>query len=284
MTRQAYRSLLFIPGHRQSMIAKARTMIADAVVFDLEDSVPASEKESARSLVAETLSNWPDDGVPAAFVRINSPQMGLITDDLGVLAESPHAGIIVPKVDLPIELAAVLDRVGRTEREVLVNVETPRSLLRAEAFGDTPGITGLFLGAEDLTHSLGMRRTLGGDELSWPRFLVLAAARAAGIDAYDTIHPDFRDIDSLRVDCERAVSYGFDGKFAIHPAQLPIINRAFTPSEAEIEHASRIVEAFEAAVERGDGAVAVDGQMVDPPVAERARAVLRRAEARASTS
>lgn len=277
MTSSTYRSLLFIPGHRQSMLAKARAVPADAVVFDLEDSVPASEKDTARALVADILDDWPESGAPAAFVRINPPRAAHLHLDLEVLDAHDHVGIIVPKVDLPIELSAVFDRMGRGSRDIIVNIETPRSLLRAADFADTSGVSGLFLGAEDLTNALGMRRTSAGDELSWPRFLVLAASRAAGIEAYDTIHPEFHNLDTLRADCERAASYGFDGKFAIHPAQIPVINAAFTPPEDEVAHARRVVEAFEAAVERGDGAVAVDGQMVDPPVAERARALLRRA-------
>ena len=268
------------------MLDKARLVEADAVVFDLEDSVPPAEKATARHLVSNMLADWPTSSAPVPFVRVNPPRVGVVRQDIEVLASSPHAGVVVPKVDLPIELDVVFDCVGRHAREVIVNIETPRSLLRAEAFADTPGVSGLFLGSEDLTNAMGTRRTSAGDELSWPRFLILTAARAAGIAAYDTIHPEFRDLDVLRLDCERAAALGFDGKFAIHPAQLPVINQAFTPSEAEIDQARRLIEMFDEAVTRGDGAIAVDGQMVDPPVAERARALLRRArvgESSAST-
>jgi citrate lyase subunit beta/citryl-CoA lyase len=113
-----------------------------------------------------------------------------------------------------------------------------------------------------------------------PRFLLLAAARSADVFAWDTINPEFRDLELLMRDCRSAASMGFDGKFAIHPAQIPVIHEAFSPSRDEINRAMRIVEAFDAAVARGDGAVAVDGQMVDPPVARRAHAVLERARQR----
>lgn len=259
------------------MLDKALLVEADAVVFDLEDSVPLAEKATARLLVSNMLANWPTSSAPIPFVRVNPPRVGVVRQDIEVVTSSGGAGIIVPKVDLPIELDAVFDSVGRHTREVIVNIETPRSLLHAEAFADTPGVSGLFLGSEDLTNAMGTRRTSAGDELSWPRFLILTAARAAGIAAYDTIHPDFRNLDVVRRDCERAAALGFDGKFAIHPAQVPIINQAFTPSEADIDRARRIVEMFDEAVTRAEGAVAVDGQMVDPPVAERARALLRRA-------
>lgn len=267
------------------MLDKALTVDADAVVFDLEDSVPNAEKATARRLVSDLIARWPAGDGPRLMVRINPPRAGVVEQDIQVVSQSPRSGIVVPKVDLPIELEMVFERLGWNSRDVIVNIETPRSLLRAEAFADTPGVSGLFLGSEDLTNAMGTRRTSEGNELSWPRFLILAAARAAGIAAYDTIHPEFRDLESFRHDCERAAALGFDGKFAIHPAQLPVINQAFSPSDEEIVQARRIVVAFDEAVGRGEGAVAVDGQMVDPPVAERARAVLMRAgvEVRASS-
>jgi citrate lyase subunit beta / citryl-CoA lyase len=258
------------------MVAKAATLETDAIVFDLEDSVPLAEKQAARTCVIDALRSWPDDA-PAAFIRVNSPRLGLITDDARVVTARDGVGVIVPKVDRPVELDAVFDVLGTRQRELIINIETPRSLLHAEAFADTHGVDGIFLGGEDLTLALGTRRTSEGAELAVPRFLILAAARAAGIAAYDTVFADFRDLAALERDAATAADLGFDGKFAIHPAQLPVILGAFMPSPEAVTHAQRIVDAFDAAVERGEGAVAVDGQMIDPPVAERARAVLRRA-------
>lgn len=271
----APRTLLFIPGHRESMLAKAASAPADAVVFDLEDSVPLSEKATARQLVSALLDNWA--GEPRLYVRINAPRFEMLDEDIAVALRRDDVGVLVPKVDRPVELTGVFDRLRGRGCEVLVNIETPRSLLRAEEFADTPGVDGLFLGAEDLTQALGMRRTIEGEELAIPRLLVVAAARAASIAAYDTICPEFRDLDVVARDAERASAVGFDGKFAIHPAQLESITRAFTPSDAEIEQARKIVTAYDDAVRSGQGAVAVDGQMIDPPVAERARAILNRA-------
>lgn len=257
------------------MIAKSAILDADAIVFDLEDSVPAGEKQAARLLVFQALADWPDSAA-ATYVRINSPRYGMVADDTSGLRGREHVGIVVPKVDRPVELAAVFDALGTRQRELLVNIETPRALLHAEEFADTYGVDGLFLGGEDLTNALGMRRTAAGAELTAARFMVLVAARAAGIAAYDTIFADFHDLTALEYDARAAAEMGFDGKFAIHPAQLPVIRHAFTPTPEAVAHAKRIVAAFDAAVRRGDGAVAVDGQMVDPPVAERARALLRR--------
>lgn len=257
------------------MLARAATLAADAIVFDLEDSVPLTEKEIARVLVSETLANWPT-GSPAAYIRINPPRFGMLRQDTTVIASAPQAGIVVPKVDRPVELAAVFAAAGR-DRDVIVNLETPRAILRAEAFADTSGVGGIFLGGEDFTNAIGARRTVEGTELGWARFAVLLAARAAGIAAYDTICPEFRDLAIVEQDARYAAELGYDGKFAIHPAQLSAIHSAFTPSGADVERATRIIAAFDQAQAGGIGAVAVDGQMVDPPVAERARAVLRRA-------
>lgn len=271
----APRSLLFVPGNREPMLAKAPAIPADAIVLDLEDSVPPGEKDAARAHVRDRIATWPATG-PALFVRINPPRFGMVAEDAGALHGHPNVGVLVPKVDRAVELALVFATFGR-ERETLVNIETPRSLLRAEEFADTPGVTGLFLGGEDLTRALGMSRTPGGAELSWARFMLVTAARAGGVDVYDSICPEFRDMAVLEHDCRTAAAFGFDGKFAIHPAQIPLIHAAFTPTAEEVAQAQRIVAAYDDAVAHGLGSVAVDGQMVDPPVADRARALLQRA-------
>ncbi|HUG14234.1 MAG TPA: CoA ester lyase [Thermomicrobiales bacterium] len=268
-----YRSLLFVPGHRESMLAKATQLEADAVVFDLEDSVPPDQRAAAREMVREMLRGW--SGAARPFVRLNAPLAGALAEDLTVI-DGVDAGVVIPKIDFPVELDAVFDALRGRQREMIVTLETPRSLLRAEEIADTRGVHGIFLGGEDLTNALRSRRTPGGAELTWARNVTLVAARAAGVDAYDTICPEFRDVDTLTIDCSVAASMGFDGKFAIHPAQIPIIHLAFSPSSAEIDHARRIVTAFDDALSQGRGAIEVDGQMVDPPVAERARALLAR--------
>jgi len=271
------RTLLFVPGHRESMVARAFERGADAIVFDLEDSVPPSEKVNARRLVSDTIGTWPSGAAPRVYVRINSPRLKLLEEDIDVLNVAPVAGVVVPKVDFPIELQAIFERLGNRDRDVIVNIETPRSIMHAEEFAKTHGVGGLFLGGEDLTESLGMQRSAEGDELAIPRFLLLDACRAAGIAAYDTICPEFRDPETVYRDALYASSMGFDGKFAIHPSQIEPIQRAFTPSDVEVVEARRIVDAFDQAVAEGMAAVAVDGKMIDPPVAERARALLTRA-------
>jgi citrate lyase subunit beta/citryl-CoA lyase len=270
------RSLLFVPGQREKMLAKAATLPADAIVFDLEDSVPPAEKAAAREMVAAALGDWPAQA-PRPYVRVNAPRDGQVAEDVAAVLAHPTCGVLVPKVDRPVELLALFDAFGGRARELLVNIETPRALLHVEEFADTPGVAGLFLGGEDLTLALGARRTPEGGELSWPRYLLLVAARAAGIAAFDAIHPEFSNLAVFQRDCEIGAAAGFDGKFAIHPAQLPAIHAAYTPDADAIAHAQRVVTVYDAAMARGEGAVAIDGQMIDPPVAERARALLRRA-------
>jgi citrate lyase subunit beta / citryl-CoA lyase len=259
------------------MVAKASERGADAVVFDLEDSVPPSEKANARALVSDEIRNWSSDSACRVYVRVNPPRHNLLDEDLQVLNSGVVAGVVVPKVDFPIELAALVERSVDRNRDVIVNIETPRSILHAEDFARTPGVGGLFLGGEDLTESLGMHRTPGSDELAIARFLMLAACRAAGIAAYDTICPEFRDLDVVYNDALTASTMGFDGKFAIHPSQIEPIHRAFTPTDVDLAQARRIVDAYDQAVADGRAAVAVDGKMIDPPVAERARALVTRA-------
>jgi citrate lyase subunit beta / citryl-CoA lyase len=259
------------------MVTRSIDRPADAIVLDLEDSVPINEKTSARKLAAITIANWPLDAGSQLYVRINPPRFDMLDEDLAVVQNHPAIGLVVPKVDLPVELTTLFTRLGAHSRDIIINIETPRALLHAEEFADTEGVGGLFLGGEDLTQALGMRRTSSGDELNVARMWILTASRAAGIAAYDAVCPDFRDLDVVQRDANVASAMGFDGKFAIHPAQLEPITRAFTPSADDVREARRIVGAYDDAVQSGRGAVAVDGRMIDPPVAERARALLARA-------
>jgi citrate lyase subunit beta/citryl-CoA lyase len=270
--------LLFVPGHRERMVEKAAALEVDAVVFDLEDSVPPAQKPDARANVKRALAGWRADR-PLPFVRVNPPRAGLVAEDAPVIAGQPGVGVVIPKVDRSLEVESIGDALGLFERQVIVTVETPRAFFHLEELADHRLVDGLCLGGEDLAFGMGMRRTARATEFDVPRFLIVAAARAANIAAYDSICPDFRDLDVVRADAQRGADAGMDGKFAIHPAQAPVIQEIFFPSPEELEQARRIVAAFDEGVARGEGAVAVDGQMIDAPVAERLRAILRRGAA-----
>ncbi len=268
-------TLLFVPGHRQSMVVKAPTLDVDAVVLDLEDSVPLQEKDAARRSVRAALENWPE-AAPQVYVRVNPPRASMGAADGDVVADISRAGVVIPKVDRAIEIDVLSGPIGLACRDVIVTIETPRAMFHLEEIADHRQVDGLCLGGEDLAFSLGMNRTETADEFSIPRFMIVAAARASGIAAYDSICPEFRDLAILLEDSRKGAAAGMDGKFAIHPAQVPCIREAFKPGPEEIDRATRIVDAYDAAVSRGEGAVAVDGQMIDPPVAERYRAIIMR--------
>ena len=257
------------------MVSKALQIDVDAIVFDLEDSVPHAEKPLARSIVARALDTWPETH-PEPYVRINAPNATTMEEDTRIVETRPAAGLVVPKIGDANDLASLRASLDLDSRDVIVTIETPRSLFHLEEIAEERQVNGLCLGGEDLAMSIGMQRTAHAGEFDIPRFLMTAAARSAGIAAYDAICPEFRDLDLVHRDAGRAARAGMDGKFAIHPAQVHPIRRAFAPDQADLDHARRVVSAYDDAVRSGRAAIAVDGQMIDPPVAERFRAMLQR--------
>jgi len=273
------RSMLYVPGIRQDRFAKAMSAGADAVIFDLEDSVEAGQKEKARSLIAEFLAT-PSTG-PLRLVRFNGIHTSEGEADLEFFSgQSGFDGVLLPKVET-VGLVELVARVfarhapGGAVPPLLLMIETPAAILRAGdiATADAP-VAALLFGAEDFTASLGVERTTDGEELLYARGQIALAAAAVRADAIDAVFTDLNDIDGLRRDCRRARGLGFRGKMAIHPKQIEIINETFTPAPAEVERARRVVEAFETARAAGQGVTTLEGKMVELPVVERARRVL----------
>jgi citrate lyase subunit beta/citryl-CoA lyase len=271
------RSMLYVPGTRADRFAKAMAAGADAVVFDLEDSVEAEQKEKARSLIADFLSG-PSTGV-LRLIRFNGVHTSDGEADLEFFSgRTGFDGVLLPKVET-VGLVELVARVfarhapGGIVPPLLLLIETPTAVLRAGdiATADAP-VAALLFGAEDLTARLGVERTTDGEELLYARGQIALAAAAARAE-----FTDLNDVEGLRRDCRRARGLGFHGKMAIHPKQVEIINQAFTPAAAEIERARRVVEAYEAARAGGEGVTTVDGRMVELPIVERARRVLARA-------
>jgi citrate lyase subunit beta/citryl-CoA lyase len=279
------RSMLFVPGTRQDRFGKAMAAGADAVVFDLEDSVEAGQKEKARSLIAEFLSA-PSTGT-LRFVRFNGVHTKDGEADLEFFSgRTGFDGVLLPKVETVglVELVARLfarHAPGGIVPPLLLLIETPAAVLRAGDIvtADAP-VAALLFGAEDFTARLGVERTTDGEELLYARGQIAAAAAAARAEAIDAVFTDLNDPEGLRRDCRRARGLGFHGKMAIHPKQIEIINDAFTPAAAEIERARRVVEAYDAARAGGHGVTTLDGRMVELPVVDRARRVLALAAAR----
>jgi citrate lyase subunit beta/citryl-CoA lyase len=265
------------------MLAKARVLPCDAVMLDLEDGVPPGEKQAARAILRQAL----DEALygPLAVVRVNAFATGLAEDDLRATLTGGVAAVCLPKAETPADVLRLATLIAGTEAEqgwtagklgILLMVETALGVLNAHAMAcASPRVQALCLGGEDLTRDLGATRTRQGSELAFSRAHLVVAARAARIRAIDTIWTGLDDPEGLEAESRQARQLGYSGKLVIHPSQIAPVHRAFAPTEAEILDARRVVEAAAAGQARGDGVVALSGQMIDAPVVARAREVLR---------
>jgi len=263
------RSLLFVPGDRPDRMEKALGAGADALILDLEDSVAPAAKAEARRHVAEFLNA---NGTAKLWVRIN-PLGGEEADrDLAAVLASHPDGIVLPKAEGGAsvgELARRLTERGNATAQILpIATETPAAIFQLGSYAGAKRLAGLTWGAEDLPAAVGAATSREPDGRYTPpyelaRSLCLFGAAAAGVPPIETVYPAFRDLDGLSAYAGRARRDGFAGMMAIHPAQVPAINAAFTPSEAEVAHARAVVAAFEAAP--GAGALSLDGRMIDRP-------------------
>lgn len=275
----ARRSVLFSPGDQADLLQKAPESGADVVVFDLEDAVAPPAKTEARETVRSVVDSI--DADCELCVRINPLDSGGEADVEALAGRDGIDSIMLPKVSEPAVVSRVRERLADAGLTwpILALVETAAGVLNAKAIADASGVDALLFGAEDLSADIGATRTDGGAEIGYARQRVVLAASAAGVDAVDTLVTDFEREDYLRAETDRAVQFGFDGKMAIHPAQVPVINDGFTPSEERIEWARRVVDAAEEAESAGRGVVAVDGEMIDAPLVAQAEQVLERAAA-----
>ena len=281
------RSLLFVPGVRPDMLQKAPNYPVDALVPDMEDSVPVEEKDRARETVARMLPHLAATGL-AVIPRTNSLGTGLLMADAAAVVGPHIAAVTVGKIGSAWEVEQVCSVLEVLERaagrpvgstRLLPWIETAQGVANAaEICRASPRIAAVCFGADDYTADMGVPRSADGVELLHPRSVVAVAARAAGIPALDTPYTDFRDAEGLRREAALARQMGYRGKFAIHPGQIEAINSAFAPSPEEVEEARRIVSAYEAARAQGHGATSLDGRMIDAPVVQRARNVLALAE------
>jgi citrate lyase subunit beta/citryl-CoA lyase len=280
MTR-LLRSVLFVPGVRHDRFAHALAAGADAVVFDLEDSVEASRKAEAREAIAAFLSAAPES-TAMRLVRINgvgSPWFGADLEFASQLVGIQ--GVVLPKAEAPGDVEEVAREVG--SRSVIPLIETARGVLHASAIAAAKApIPAVLFGAEDLTAQIGVPRTVDGEEVLFARSQVVLAATAAGADPIDAVFVTIGALDELQRDARRARALGFRGKMAIHPSQIGVINEVFSPSAAEVDRARRLVDAYDAAHARGEAVLRLDNQMIDTPLVIRARRVLDLADTLAS--
>ena len=271
------RSWLFVPADSEKKIARALASDADAVIFDLEDSVAPAQKATAR----EKLKGLPKrSGGPHWWVRINPLGSEYLKADLGLFASADFEGVVLPKAEGGADIAQLAHRTGNLPVHAIVT-ETPASLFGTLSYRDPKSsLAAMSWGAEDLSAALGASSKYDASgELSFTyklaRSLCLVAAVAAGVQPVDGVFADFKDGKGLRAEAEAARREGFTGKLAIHPDQVAIINAAFSPSKAELAHAEAIVAAFEA--EPNAGVLSVGGRMVDRPHLLQAQRILARA-------
>jgi citrate lyase subunit beta/citryl-CoA lyase len=277
------RSLLFVPGDRPERMEKALGLGADALILDLEDAVAPTARPQARTAIADFLSRA--DRAVKMFVRVN-PLDGADTDaDLDAIAAARPDGIVFPKAESAAsveELARRMAARGLSAPILPIATETPAAIFHLGSYGTVADrLAGLTWGAEDLPAAIGAVTSREADGRYTPpyelaRSLTLFGAHAAGVPAIETVFPAFRDLDGLGAYAARAARDGFTGMMAIHPAQVPVINHAFTPSAEAIAHARAVVAAF--AAQPGAGALQLDGKMIDAPHLKQARLLLQRTD------
>ena len=280
MTR---RSLLFSPGDRPELMRKAPGSDADVLCFDLEDAVAPGRKAEAREAVRTVLTDPEFDPDAEVTVRLTTTAAG---DDLDALVDPADDdlrldAVVLPKVETAkrVETTAAMCAERDLDVTVLALVETAAGVQAAPAIADADPTDALLFGAEDFAADVGAVRTEEGTEVLYARERIVTAASAAGIDAIDTVYTDFGDEAGLREDTEFAVTLGYDGKLAIHPAQVPVINEAYTPGAERIEWAEAVLEARDEADAAERGVFEVDGEMIDAPLIAQAERVMARAEA-----
>jgi (3S)-malyl-CoA thioesterase len=273
LASRPFRSALYIPAANARAMEKALSLDVDAIIFDLEDAVAASEKDAARAALAQALRA--DYGGRYRLVRVNGADTPWGADDLAAVRGMDCDAILLPKVGS----AAAVAGLAAPGRPVWAMMETPAGILNAAAIAAAPGIAGLVLGTNDLAKDLGSRARPDRLPLMTALQTCILAARAHGLVCLDGVYNAFRDEAGLDAECAQGRDLGFDGKTLIHPAQVPVANAAFAPTEAELDLARRQIAAWAEAQAQGKGVAVVDGRIVENLHIVTARALLAKSEA-----
>jgi (3S)-malyl-CoA thioesterase len=282
MILRPYRSVLYIPGGRDSALEKARGMPVDAIIFDLEDAVAIDKKALAREVLVKQLAQG-GFGKRGQIVRINGLDTPWGADDIAAISAVRPEAILLPKVDDATMITELCNELAKHDgfkaTKIWAMMETPRGILNAAEIADAPDVGGMVMGTNDLAKDLNSRFDPGRGPMLAALGLCVLAAKAAGIVVVDGVYNAFKDDEGLKVEASQGRDMGFDGKTLIHPAQVAIANAIFTPSLEEIELAKRQIEAFEVAIEQGVGVAVVDGRIVENLHVKVAQATLAKAVA-----
>src|ERR1700732_802861 len=284
---QPLRSFLFAPGNHTRRVEKALSLQADAVILDLEDAVATAEKRTTRDAVIAALTR---PRRPLLYVGVNSVDTEFCYGDLAAIIRPGLDGIILPKVESAGGLATVDWLLAQIEREhglvargaeLIPIIETARGLNQINAIlASGTRVKRVAFGAGDFTLDVNMAWSRNEAELAYARAKIVTASRAGGIEApFDTVWVDLADLEGLEASARTAFGFGFQGKMCIHPNQIAVVNRVFTPSEAEIAFAERVVAAFARAEAEGSAAIQLDGKFIDYPILYRAQRVLEKVAA-----
>ena len=281
------RSMLFLPGNTPNVIQNGDVLGADAVIFDLEDAVAPDQKDAARILVRNTMT-YLDFSKVETIVRINSVDTDFWKKDLETILPLKPTLIMPPKTSTAQDVLTVdaymselEDKLGmeRNTVKLIPLIETALGVENAfQIASATKRVAALFLGGEDLTADLRCKRTKEGNEINYARTRLVCAARAAGVDVYDTPFTDVNDDEGIWTDAEYAKSLGFTGKSAISPRHVSVINSVFSPSQKDIDYAYEVMEAIRLAKEQGRGVISLRGKMIDAPIVARAQQTIAAAE------
>ena len=275
------RSLIFVPGNNSRFLEKAKTLSADIVCFDLEDSVTKEEKESARELIKEALSKR-FEYKAEVYVRTNSPASGMIPHDLSKIVQKGIDGIVIPKVNNVYELKKIIKIISSLEKkrklkpiEIIPSIESAEGVVNTYAIASSSNrVSALVFGVFDLLNDLGIEYTKQAKGAKYARAKIPLDARAAGKYVIDAIWQDLNDEAGLEEDCIIGRSLGYVGKSIIHPNQIPAVHKIFYPTQAEIEWAKKVCHVYMESTKKSKGATKVEGKMIDEVHFKRAKALL----------
>ena len=277
-----FRSIVFVPGNNPRFLEKAKSLSADIVCFDLEDSVPDKEKDNARTLISKKLKER-KDFKSSIFVRTNSPQSGKIPNDLKKIVQKGLDGIVIPKVDSQKDLKKIEKIISSLEKKrkmkkirIIPSIESSLGVINCyEIASSSKRIDAIVFGIFDLLNDMKIEYAKGNPiGAKYSRYKVPVAASAAGVASIDGIWQEIKDEKGLEDDCKLGKELGYSGKSIIHPDQIPITHKIFYPNASEISWSKLVVDEYEKSTKKGTGAIVVDGKMIDDVHYKRAKALL----------